>query len=556
MGRSRDIAKFLSATEAENTDNLNLLHTGSNVGVDSAQAQRIGIQTYSTLDSLPMTDLEQGEQAFITGTNRLYISNGAGWYNVGLVNATPRWDSGGEPDAEYTIADSATPLIITARAIDSDNSDKNLLNQSFVTDSAQYMVNISNDSSVFTFTPKSADSIGIEVGAGNLTDSNGDFVYTFKWSDGINFVSKAVTIGYSPAGGGAPAEGTFYGNRGIYFSGYASTGGSTVIDYWDMVTASNATKFGDLDVGYRYYAGGAASSNSRALYMGGSGDGTDYSDTYAGYGTNKISYITCATPANALDFGDLSQHSRIASNAVEGDGTYAVSAGGGSLASSNQASTDYSRSQMEYVTIATTGNSSAMGNLTYAREDGSALSNGTRMVVGGGMFMAHSSAGYSNMYVTYNVMDYFVVANFGSAGDFGDLLSHTTQLAGAGTGSGDRGLFMGGLDRTPYSGNSYPPSTYSDVMQYITVSTPSNATDFGDLRGGFAGTQASGDAYTHGCCNGTNAQFVGGYTYRSGSAAYLSEIQDVVMDTLGNATLHGDLTVARYGGGATSGAAA
>ena len=527
-------------------------------GLDSAQVSAIagsGVSVFETLDSLPSTGLTAGDEAFVKSNSRLYVSNGDGWYNTTLVNRTPRWDSGGEPDASYTIVDSATPLIITARAIDSDNG--NLLNQAFASDSAQYMVDISSDSSVFTFTPKSADSIGIEVGAGNLTDSNGDFIYTFKWSDGVSFVSKAVTIGYSPSGGGAPAEGTFYGNRGIYFSGYAAAGGSTVIDYWDMVTASNATKFGDLDVGYRYYAGGAASNNSRALYMGGSGDGTDYSDTYAGYGTNKISYITCSTPANALDFGDLSQHSRIAGNAVEGDGTYAVSAGGGSLASNNQASTDYSRSQMEDVTIATTGNSSAMGSLTTARENGSALSNGTRMVVGGGMFMAHSSAGYTNMYITHNRIDYFVVANFGSASDFGDLTNDKTQLAGAGTGSGDRGLFMGGLNYIPgYAGNSYPSSTYSEQIQYITVSTPSNATDFGDLRGGFAGSQASGDAYTHGCCNGTNAQFVGGYTYRSGSAAYLAEIQNVVMDTLGNATLHGDLTVARYGGGATSGGSA
>ena len=526
-------------------------------GLDSAQVSAIagsGVSVFETLDSLPSTGLTAGDEAFVKSNSRLYVSNGDGWYNTTLVNRTPRWDSGGEPDASYTIADSQTPLTITARAIDSDNG--NLINQSVVTDSAQYMVDITNDSSVWTFTPKSADSIGIEVAAGNLTDSDGDFVYTFKWSDGVSFVAKAVTIGYSPAGGGAPAEGTFYGNRGIYFSG-SGVSYYTDIDYWDIVTPSNASKFGDLDVGYRYYAGGAASNNSRAVYMGGAGDGTAYSDTYAGYGTNKISYITFATPANALDFGDLSQHSRISGNAVEGDGTYAVSAGGGSLASNNQASTDYSRSQMEYVTIATTGNSSAMGNLTTAREYGSALSNGTRMVVGGGFFSAHSSAGYSNMYITHNRIDYFVVANFGSASDFGDLINDKMHAAGAGTGSGDRGLFMGGLDfGSGYAGNSYPSSTYSDVIQYITVSSPSNATDFGDLRGGFAGSQASGDAYTHGCCNATNAQFVGGYTYRTGSGTNLSEIQNVVMDTLGNATLHGDLTIARYGGGATSGGSA
>jgi len=522
-------------------------------GVDSAEILGFAptaTETFSGLDSLPASNLSAGSKALIG--ERLYISDGSGWYNLNLSSSTfaPYWDS--EPSSTYEIIDSATPLVVTAKALDSDAS---LINLSFGTDSAQYMVDVTNDSSVFTFTPKTKTEIGTAVAAGNLTDSNGDFIYTFKWSDGINFVSKAVTIEYNPAGGGAPAEGTFYGNRGIYFSGQGASY-YTDIDYWDITTPSNASKFGDLDIGPRYYAGGAASNNSRAVYMGGSGDATAYGDTYAGYGTNEISYITCSTPSNASAFGTLSQHSRIAYQAVEGDGTYAVSAGGGSLASSNQASTDYSRSQMEYITIATTGNSSAMGNLTTAREQQSALSNGTTMVVGGGMFMAHSSAGFSNMYITHNRIDYFVVANFGSASDFGDLLNDTTQLAGAGTGSGDRGLFMGGLDRTPYVGNSYPSSTYSDVMQYITVSTPSNATDFGDLRGGFAGSQASGDAYTHGCCNGTNAQFVGGYTYRTGSGTNLSEIQNIVMDTLGNATDHGDLTIARYAGGATSGGAA
>jgi len=221
MGRSRDIAEFLSKTEAENTTNLALLNTSSPTGVDSAQVQNIGISSYDTLDLLPVTNLVAGQQAFVKDARRLYVSNGSGWFNTAVANATPQWDSGGEPDASYSIADSATPLIITARAIDSDNSDKNLLNQSFVTDSAQYMVDISSDSSVFTFTPKSADSIGQEVAAGNLSDSNGDFVYTFKWSDGINFVSKGVTISYSPS------------DAALY--------NFTSITFWDGVNSSSTT---------------------------------------------------------------------------------------------------------------------------------------------------------------------------------------------------------------------------------------------------------------------------------------------------------------------------
>ena len=175
-------------------------------GLDSAEVLNItgnALQVFDTLDSLPMTSLSEGDEAFIKNTNRLYISDGSGWYNTTLVNRTPTWAT--EPAGTYEIADSATPLVVTALATDSDNPDTGLVNQSIVSDSAQYMVNISNDSSVWTFTPKSADSIGIEVAAGNLTDSNGDFVYTFKWSDGINFVSKAATISYSPAGSSGPS---------------------------------------------------------------------------------------------------------------------------------------------------------------------------------------------------------------------------------------------------------------------------------------------------------------------------------------------------------------
>jgi len=169
-------------------------------GLDSAEVTAIagsGVSVYETLDSLPSTGMTAGDEAFVKENNRLYVSNAAGWYNTTLVNRNVRWSV--QPNSTYSIADSATPLVITAKALDSDQN--NLLNQSTVTDSAQYMVDITVDSSVFTFTPKSRDSIGIEVANGNLPDSDGDFIYTFKWSDGINHVVQATTISY---GGAAP----------------------------------------------------------------------------------------------------------------------------------------------------------------------------------------------------------------------------------------------------------------------------------------------------------------------------------------------------------------
>ena len=245
MSRTRDIARIMGKTEAGNPSNASLLSGTASMTV------------YSTLDSLPIDNLTNGDQAFVNATNRLYISNGVGWYNVALVNRNPRWDSGGEPDASYSIADSVTPLIITARAADSDNL--NLLNQSAATDSAQHMVTISNDSSVWTFTPKSADSIGAAVLAGDLTDSNGDFVYTFKWSDGVNFVSKAVTITYNPAGGSSGGTGDADGFWSVTRNYNASDYGSTPI--WPQMTSVFQAPDG------KYYMTGYANYNNEGGFL-------------------------------------------------------------------------------------------------------------------------------------------------------------------------------------------------------------------------------------------------------------------------------------------------
>ena len=175
---------------------------------------------------MPTTGLSEGLKALVNISStegRLYIYNGQGWYNAdtNLNTSAPVWVT--EPSAEYDIADSVTPLTITALASDPD-SDK-ITNESFVSDSAQYMVTISNDSSVWTFTPKSADSIGIEVASGNLNDSNGDFIYTFKWSDGFNFISKAVTISYRPAFIGTDQ---YFGDRGFSIAGSGTSGNTQI----------------------------------------------------------------------------------------------------------------------------------------------------------------------------------------------------------------------------------------------------------------------------------------------------------------------------------------
>jgi len=199
MGRSRDIATFLSKTEQDNTDNLALLNSSSNLGLDSAQVTTIatdaGLAVYSTLDSLPISSLTSGDQAYVEENNRLYISNGTGWYNVSLVNLSPTFDS--NINSTFTIVDSQTPLIIRNPASDSDDPAAVITYGGTLSDSGQYMVTLTRDSSVWTFTPLSSDSVYNNVTLGNIPDSDGgDFTYTFTASDGINQATKLITITY------------------------------------------------------------------------------------------------------------------------------------------------------------------------------------------------------------------------------------------------------------------------------------------------------------------------------------------------------------------------
>ena len=68
-----------------------------------------------------------------------------------------------------------------------------------------------------------------------------------------------------------------------------------------------------------------------------------------------------------------------------------------------------------------------------------------------------------------NEIDYITIATTGNATDFGDLIANTNAIT-AGCASATRGVFGGGFT-----------GSYSNVIQYVTIATTGNATDFGDL---------------------------------------------------------------------------
>ena len=167
MTRNADIANMLGKTEADNSSNLSLLNTGSSVGVS----------VYSSLNNLPTSGLTSGDQAYVTENNRLYISNGAGWYNVAVINATPSLTL--SASGTIILATDGTPTVITMTATDSDNADASLVLSIESGGDLFKFATVSQDSSVVTITPRSQDS-AVALGF------DGAATLTFKASDGVN----------------------------------------------------------------------------------------------------------------------------------------------------------------------------------------------------------------------------------------------------------------------------------------------------------------------------------------------------------------------------------
>jgi len=131
-------------------------------------------KTYATVNDLPGTALT-GDQAFVSGTNRLYIWNGSGWYNIALVNSTPTWTT--QPDSSYILASDGTATTITIVATDPEGLP---ITYSIASDTSGSIATVTQNANVFTITPSTND-----VNAGT-------FSLTFRASDGVN-IATAVS---------------------------------------------------------------------------------------------------------------------------------------------------------------------------------------------------------------------------------------------------------------------------------------------------------------------------------------------------------------------------
>jgi len=273
--------------------------------------------------------------------------------------------------------------------------------------------------------------------------------------------------------------------RGIFASA-----GMQII-YITISTLGNSSSFGNLVAG-TYYNPAGVGSTTRGV-IGGGGIGLNESDV--------MQYITFATTGNATSFGSLT----VARDYLMGcsNSTRGVFAGGQETSGPPYV-TNY-QTVMDYITIASTGNATTFGDLTFGRRSGAGCSSPTRGVFGGGYY----GAGLTTI-------DYITIASTGNATSFGALARTNYDLAAFS--SSTRGVWAGGSDG----------STRKQI-QYVTIASTGNTTNFGNLIQG---------QYQNGGVSSNTRGVSGGGSSLSGNANALSY---VTISTLGDSVYFGDL---------------
>ena len=180
---------------------------------------------------------------------------------------------------------------------------------------------------------------------------------------------------------------------------------------------------------------------------------------------------------------------------------------------------------IDFITIANIASSTDFGDLTEARRRTQSLSNSTRGVHVGGT--GQSPKPY------FNTIDYSTIATLGNATEFGDTAAAHVATGGS-VASSTRGVYSVG----------YLSGSYVNTLEYITIATTGNGQDFGDLNGGTIGYHFRGSIN-----DSTRGLFAGGYDPAGNTQ---NKIDFVTIATTGNATDFGDLSVARRSAGGTS----
>ena len=257
--------------------------------------------------------------------------------------------------------------------------------------------------------------------------------------------------------------------------------GLNVIQYYHIATLGSGADFGDLETGKT--GSGTVCNKIRAVWPGGytgagyhihisynniqsKGDGIDYGDLIgvkncpptinnqtrgiigqaanqnsSPYVSNVLEYITIATTGDTKDFGD----GQIKSSCF---GCCSTTRGLWGAPGNTPA-------KVIYTTMSTLGDTTDFGTTTHRPYAG--LSNAVRAVWSGDYFG--------------NAMSYMTIATLGNGIDFGDL--DVSRDSARGMSSPTRGLVAGG--------RSVPSQATINTISSFQIATTGNAIDFGDI---------------------------------------------------------------------------
>ena len=377
------------------------------VGITTFSATSFFVPTRGTTAQRPSDHVELGSLRFNTDTQNLeyYRGDGIGWSQFELID--PDLGSDGDDMAQGTRL-----LLAGGRESAPAFTDKiEMITISTLGNAADFGNLVSSHGNGNSQGGCSSRTRGIWLGGQLGSSPNYSNVI-----QAINFAAKSNAFDFGDINNNLVGTGNLSSQiRALCFGGTTGDGSKpTAIDAVTIASAGNAFDFGDMST----YVNNTANlaSSTRGIMAGG---------TISPTRTNTIQFVTINTLGDTVDFGDLTVvgpaggANTLIYNAIGYSNSTRGIIHGGRDINNNHTNT------IQYITIATTGNSADFGDTAVAAAHQMGGSSPTRGVVGAGF----------NPSVT-NAMEFINIMSLGNAVDFGDCTARDEVLGACSNGHG------------------------------------------------------------------------------------------------------------------------
>ena len=262
----------------------------------------------------------------------------------------------------------------------------------------------------------------------------------------------------------------------------------------------------------------AASSSTRMVTSGG------YNSGFGGGAVMDIQYVTMASEGNTIDFGDQTQGTY--GTGASSSSTRALIMGGNRMPTSSPFDDgNDGNNTICTIEIATIGNAIDFGDLSARRAYPGACGDPVRMVIFGGYNNAVGSP------FGLKTSDTVIYASHGNGVDFGEASHGGSNKAASNT---TRGI---------WGGTSGGSNTYTNIMYTISIQSLGNSVDFGDRT-----VYSSGSAMS----SQTRLVMSGGRSTDASPYGSTNVMDFVEFASSGNAQDFGDLSFDQAGAGGAS----